>query len=225
MFSTKYQAVKLISAFLLFATFTTGCGGRANPVSKEPQANPGVPGGVTGGGTTTPPPSTGGGSILGDGAPPITYTFSLAGPTDSKTLPTFQTDSLLKVRVKPGPAGTINVPNSAFSANYFCINYVVSALGYDVRSKTVQINGGWDCPQAETSDTIDFSSRLTPGHGPITLKVSAARYDFKYVACTQFPYLFNAQMFGCGLYYPTVPIYTTHVVTGDLEVFVNGTAH
>lgn len=171
---------------------------------------------------------------ISDGfVPSVTYSFTLQGPTDVMEVPgEVGTDNMLKIRIKPAPAG--NSVGSGFSANYTCISYVISVLGQDVRTKTLSLGNGGHCKGGPTSQVIDFSGRLTPGHGPVQIKVSAARSDFKYNACLAYPFEFTAikwitpywwvpDFTVCNkLYYPTTPLYANDTAAGDLEIQVNG---
>jgi hypothetical protein len=54
--------------------------------------------------------------------------------------------------------------------------------------------------------------------------VSDARYDFYCVACYAYPWLYNAQWYGCNNYCPVRPLYKNHSASGTLSIQVNGTS-
>jgi hypothetical protein len=136
------------------------------------------------------------------------------------------TDNLLKVKVTAGSAANV-IPGSNFSATYGCVTYKVSALGQTIVTNTLSPNGGNSiCPNASESQTIDFSSRLSSGHGAVTITVQPSGYDFYCQGCLTYPWLYNAYPYGyysCAMYCPLKTVYKNHGVTGTLSIQVNGT--
>jgi hypothetical protein len=186
---------------------------------------PGVPYPIPSGYPTPNPTIT---SVPTD--PPITYTFSITGSggvTPTFTTPSVDTDSVLKIRVRSGIAGPISVPGSNFTANYGCITYNVTVLGRTVQVGPLAVNGGSvACQGASDNQVINFSDRLSPGHNVVTVQVSNPKYDFYYIGCISYPWLYNAYPYGnysCNLYYPLYNVYKNHTVTGSLDIQVNGT--
>jgi len=170
----------------------------------------------------TPTPTT----TSTGGLPPLTYTFSLTGPggsQDTYTTPSITTDSILKVRVTAGPAGQLSaagVAYSNFSSTYNCISYTVGAIGQT--ADTGALNVGYQysalCPNAQSSAVLDFSGRLTPGHGAVKVQVSSARYDF-YCNLLMQGWVYGTYQMFCPLH----TVYKNHTITGSLSIQVNGT--
>lgn len=161
--------------------------------------------------------------------PPVQESFTVTGsggtnPTYSVTV---DTDNLLQVQITAGAATNV-IPGSNFSANYGCVTYNVTALGQTVTTNTLGVNGGNSiCPNAPSSQTIDFSSRLTPGHGAVAITVSASGYDFYCQGCLMDPALYDAYPYGpysCSMYCPLHTVFKNHGVTGTISVQVNGTS-
>lgn len=222
----KKKGASILTALALLA-IVSSCGGRSSrDTTDADQGASGSNGASSGGSGGTSTTSTDSGTDNFN--PAYTYSFSLTGPggaNSSTTLPAVDTDRMLKVRVKPGAAGVLSLPGnqySGFSAPYYCISYLITVLNQSVRTKTLALNGGSiACPNAPESDTIDFSSRLTSSHGAITIKVSAALYDFKYMLCLWNPLLMTGGgAVSCDTY-KAAAVYNTHVVTGDMEIQTN----
>lgn len=166
--------------------------------------------------------------------PPITESFTVSGA--SGTTPyyttTVNTDNLLKIKITAGDAQQITDPSYGFSATYSCVSYKVTVLGSTQQTKLLAVSSQADvlaaanCPGAANHQVLDFSSRLSPGHGPITITVEAASYDFYCRGCQTYPWFYNAYPYGaysCSLYCPSRPVYKTHTVTGNVTIQVNGT--
>jgi hypothetical protein len=175
--------------------------------------------------TPSPTSTSGGGSS--SNLPPLAYDFTISGAGGSKptyTSPAIQTDSILKVRVTAGPAGQLsasNVAYSNFSSTYGCISYTVEAIGQQVQTKALNVGYSYGnvCGAAAADHVIDFSGRLTPGHGAVNLKVTAARYSF-YCELLAAGWVYGSYSMFCPLH----TVYKNHTVTGRLEVQVNGTS-
>jgi hypothetical protein len=228
----------IIPAFTLAATLAVvaaGCGGQAYRAgedgndSRAPSSQggglfPGSPGSGTGGtgGTGDPiPPGT------PDFTPTLTdssYITGASGTRPSYTTGTINTDSIIKVRITAGPAGQVSIPSgtySNYSASYYCVKYNVTVLGQTVTTNALSVNGGGAlCPQAADNQVIDFSSRLIPGHGPVTVRVSSARYDY-YCQLLMMGYIspYYWQTYCSTSLYP---LYQTHTATFTLDIQTNG---
>jgi|GEM_PF-1712989 len=186
--------------------------------------------------TTTDGSGTTGSSTTSESVlPAITESFTVSGSsgTSPSYTTTVNTDNLLKIKVTAGGAGQITDPNYGFSGTYGCVSYKVTVLGSTQTTKLLAVGSQSDmlsainCPGASTSQVLDFSGRLTSGHGSITVKVEAAAYDFYCRGCETYPWLYNAYPYGaysCSLYCPSRPVYQTHTVTGNLDIQVNGTS-
>lgn len=182
--------------------------------------------------TYTPPPSASPTPSPSPSPAPAfmpAYTFSFSMTGSNGAAPTYtasgiNTDNVLKIRVNSGPASNLTVPNlySNFTANYSCISYTISVLGRTVVTQTLSVPNGdphfSQCPGAPQNQVIDFSDRLSPGHGPVSVQVTAARYDF------------YCQLWFRGwvpgdyyMYCPMRTVYQNHTVTGSLDIQVNGT--
>jgi hypothetical protein len=182
--------------------------------------------------------------------PSISHSFTVTGT--GGTAPTYTTptivgaDSLLKVRVVPGPAERLRLPGSQFDgfhASYACITYRVSLiLGSSVSQTRVtrrlatgshasypfSPSGGTynPCQGAVQNDTIDFSSRLFPGHPAARVRVDQVKTDFQ---CAYYWTLFLSRptfyylnmSFGSVCPSPT-DLHKLHSATGTLEIQVNG---
>lgn len=157
--------------------------------------------------------------------PPITSNFTVSGA--SGTSPSYKisvdTDDLLRVKVTAGPAGKVTGDKYGFYAVYDCVQYTVTVAGQSVTTQTLSVNPSNVCPGAPSSQTIDFSSRLTSGHGSIEIKVTATGYDFYCKDCwakTPAAYAYGS----CSYYCPLRGLYSTHTATGQLSIQVNGTS-
>lgn len=166
--------------------------------------------------------------------PAITESFTVSGAsgTTPSYTTTVDTDNVLRVKVTAEAAGQVTDPTYGFSGTYSCVSYKVTVLGSTQTTKLLAVGSntdllaGYNCPGAAGSQILDFSSRLTPGHGTITIKVEASTYDFYCRGCESSPWLYNAYPYGpysCSLYCPSRPVYKTHSVTGTLSIQVNGT--
>jgi hypothetical protein len=128
-------------------------------------------------------------------------------------------------------AATNVIPGSNMSATYGCVSYnvTVSMTGgsQTLSTGTLAVGGGNSiCPNAPTSTILDFSNRLTTGHGNITVSIAATGYDFYCQSCLSYPWMFNAYPYGyysCNMYCPLHTVYMNHGVTGTMDVQVNGT--
>ncbi len=180
--------------------------------------------------TPTPTPSA-----TATPTPPFdsAYTFSFSVTGANGTAPTYttgaiNTDNILVVRINAGPAGQLSVPGfySNFTANYNCVSYNVTVGGRTVTTQTLAPQGSNSsytasnqCPGAPSSQVINFSDRLSPGHGNMFVQVSNARYDFY---CELY---FQGMLSGqYNMYCPLRTVYQTHTVTGSLDIQVNGTS-
>lgn len=166
----------------------------------------------------------------GNTLPPITSSFTVTGAqgqTPSHEF-TVTTDNLLKVKVIAGPASQATIPGSNFSASYNCVRFRVTVLGQSTDTGLLSVgNGGYACQGSPSEKTLDFSSRLTAGHGAVTIKIEATGYDFYWQGCSSYPWLYGAYPYGpysCNNYYPTYTVFKNHTVTGTLSVQVNGTS-
>lgn len=141
------------------------------------------------------------------------------------------TDDVLKIKVIPGPAGTLNLPGKPYSASYQCASYQITVLGRTVTTQVLSLNGycldtaGYYNPyyvQAPKEQVITFSESLTPGHGPIDIKISNPRYSFKCEACLA-TFWANPTWWagGCANYCKVAPVYDTHTMSATIEIETN----
>ena len=208
-----------------------GCGGSA--------ADNGTAGtGTTASDIPTPTPSASPSSTPFD--PAETFPFSITGPggtTPSANVGPVNTDNMLQVQVTPGSAGPLSLPGqySGFSANYNCVQFNVTVLGQTLSTGLISLNG--QCLNAQgqyvtapTSVVLDFSARVSGPHGPVTVTINNAQYDFY---CTLFweyyqyyGYTPQNPFYGStpSLYCPTKTAYSNHTLTGNIAVQVNGTS-
>ncbi|MEK6577837.1 MAG: hypothetical protein AABZ55_01305 [Bdellovibrionota bacterium] len=226
---SKKWTLALTLTLITMGVFTS-CG-RASREDVLPIPAPIYPGPVPTYPVPTPTPSPTDGFL-----PAITFSFSMTGTngtTPTFATPSMNTDSILKVKVTAGPA-QLNTGGSGFQGTYSCLAVNVTAIGQTVSTVNLATAGAGStattsqCPGAPHSQIIDFSNRLTPGHGPVSISVSAARYDYY---CNEFwiyymyygpygsPYGSNP-----GLYCPMHVVYQNHVISGNLDIQVNGTS-
>jgi hypothetical protein len=165
--------------------------------------------------------------------PTETYAFTLTGNGGTNTtfsVDNINTDTILKVKIIAGSAGQLSLSSgsySNFTASYKCVRYTITALGRSVQSKVLAVDGGDSvfCPGAPTEETINFSNRLTTGHGDITIAVSAPSYDF-YCQMARTSCGTNSSCLyysGCNLSAPMRTVYKNHTVTGSIAVQTNST--
>jgi hypothetical protein len=201
----------------------SACGSHSSDVSALPGATtpttipPFVP---TSGTPGTPP-----GTVDHSWDNAIQMSFSLNGTNSGNETYTSQpitTDNLLKVRLTALPAGTNIGSATNFTANYGCVGFTVTALGMAVDSQPLSSGGSMTgmCNNG-SSQVIDFSGRLSPGHGTITLTVSKARYDWYCMLYMYYPWLMGGN---ATMYCPLHPVYQYHTVEGELQVQTNGTS-
>jgi hypothetical protein len=172
----------------------------------------------------------------GYGAYPLTFrTVGTDAGTPSAAL---RTDSMLKVKVTVDPASQNVIPLSSgkytnFTANYSCATVAVTLQveqnGTYVDLATVvtnrlRANGTTgECAGSQASQTIDFSSYMTPGHGKVKIKAQAMTSNFNCLTYLQYPYNYPYTYGQVCSANPMQSIYQYHVVNGKLEVQVNGT--
>ncbi len=211
-----------------------GCGGQAyRAVDNVGQPNNGNTGNLTdfgggSGGSDDSDDSNDGSDQDSPTAPAYTYDFAVTGSggtTPSWQSPLVETDNLLKVRVSAGNASRISLPSgySNFTATYGCVQYTIRALGQTVTTgllSTGSASSSVYCPNAPTSQVIDFSSRLGSGHNSVNIEVTEVRYDFY---CQMLMQGLISSMY-YNTYCPSYPVYRTHTVTGQLDIQVNGTS-
>ncbi|OFZ80689.1 MAG: hypothetical protein A2583_10500 [Bdellovibrionales bacterium RIFOXYD1_FULL_53_11] len=208
----KYIVIALAA---IASASLAGCGDQAyqeTPVDTATAASPVTPSSST---TTTETTTETETTTL----PALTFSYEVTGASGVDPVDSFGnilTDNILKVKVVAGTAGQIRLSDGTYSnwsAAYQCVQYKISALGQTVTTQVLAVDGGnsYICPGAPSEQTIDFSSRLTSGHGAVTVTVQAYRYD----SCLNYGYNFG----GCAMH----TVYYTHTVTGTLDIQTNGT--
>lgn len=167
--------------------------------------------------------------------PPLSFDFELTGNTGSN--PTYitpagavDTDSILNVRVTIGSAGSLSAPGwESFNMLYGCGTFRVTVNGLSKTTKTLKVPGATvsQCPDnAESSEVLPFSSRLSPGIEP-RIQVDYATNDFY---CNLYwQYLREGRMLGGGYSFNCggnglKNLYWSHTMRGQLSVQVNGTS-
>lgn len=228
---SKLKPLHLILISLTLSTMLMACGGQPyqNPQAPAPTpTNSGGNGGSSGGGT--------GGGSPSNFTPAITFSFNVTGSGGahpSFTTQPVNTDTILKIKITAGQASNLNIPiYSNFTANYDCVSYTVTALGKSVTTQPLSASGENSalCPNAPPSEIIDFSDRLGPGHGPVTITIDRVRYDFycKLWTRCQPELSWNPTCYYSfypatqSMYCPMRTVYRNHTVTGDLAIQVNG---
>lgn len=221
----------LILTSLGLILFASACGGQpyAEPAALTPP--PSSSGGSSGGG------SGGSGGISTNFTPAITFSFSVTGSggtSPAYVTPIINTDNILKVKISTGMSDRLSIPTySNFTANYNCVTYTVTALGKSVTTEPLSPNemGSPLCPNASDSQVIDFSDRLGPGHGPVTITVDRTRYDFYcqlWTQCQADPFsptcYYSFYPATHSMYCPLRTVYRNHTVTGNLAIQVNGSS-
>ncbi len=208
----RSQNWKIALALLAFAGLA-GCGKTIqDPVaSQTPPAGGGNTGGTGGG--------SGGGTLPPTGsAPPYTFSFdvlSYDGVWDSPVIT--GADSILVVSIQP--SSRIRIDNSGYDLSYGCGQFEVEVAGETRTTPLIRPQGSTSsmCPGQGSSARTDFSNRLGGG-GSLRIRVKHARTDF---LCQNY-YSWvpgNPETFAC----PVHAAYTTHHITGNLCVQVNGT--
>jgi hypothetical protein len=236
--------ISISTAFML-----TSCGGEPESESDDDVivTTPG-PSGPTGyGGSGPTGPSGGSGPTGGSGpsggtgpgddgsAPPIEYSFELNGTTAQAVFTTdaIDSDSIFRVRITAGAAGPLVYPGySNWSLPYGCVKYTVTVNGRSVVTNMLKVEGedNYLCPDAKSSQVIDFSDRLG-GPSGVTVRVSNPMNDWK---CQLWDSMKASSQQGWGpdpywvlgprsLNCVLKPKYSTHTETGSLRIQVNGT--
>lgn len=228
------------AATLATVLMITACGGEPYREGSPTGGTTGTDTSGTGGtGTTTTTDNTGSTGSTGGTNPPITRAFTVTGAGGSapEYTTTVNTDNILKIRVNSATAGQLSSPYgssySNFSASYSCIVYQVEALGETITTDPLSVNGGSAaCAGAPSEQVIDFSNRLSAGHGPITIKVRAVNYDFYYLDCLSSYsgmnyYMGYWQRYPYGCENPSVKwktLFKSHTANGSLDIQINGTS-
>lgn len=164
--------------------------------------------------------STGGGSNL---LPPYKFTASLQGQA-KYTSPNINADKVLNVRIVAGTSGgySTGVSGSTGSAPYNCVRYNVTVFNKTITTNLLSPTGGsTNCPNAPSSQEIQFSGELYPGHGPVNVIVSEVNTDVRYMFCMNCLggcYVWGYWPSACQQFYPVSPQYTTHLSNFRLEV-------
>lgn len=235
-YQMKKGAVALAVISLSLSTLTAACGGASvasKDASKKTSTGSEASSSNAGTGNGTWNPETGNnGTPSDDFAPAITHSFSMAG-TGSFATPDIYTDNTLKIKVTAQQAGPISVTGySNFSATYKCASFLVTLQiksgttwidNQSIRTKALSVDGQnnqYACPDAAAEQLVDFSGRLTTGHGMVRIKVSAPRYDFYCQLLVNGyinPYYFNTYC-STSLY----PMYQNHTAKGAMDIQING---
>ena len=236
---TKHLSLGQISLALFLtlvaASFLTSCGGSAREELPDNVSQP----------------SNGGGTGNGDGdgvepgepfTPAYTYSFVLRGDDDSGTpnddtyylSPEVETDSLFRVRIHAAPAQSIPGADTVVMS-YGCVQFNVTVQGEQRTTELLRVPGEDNslCPNAPTSQVLDFSNR-TGGASGMDVEISNPRYDFYchlwWQAYYSAPWGYNPSewaMYNAGPYgsvCPTRYLHETHTAAGTLEIETNGAA-
>ncbi len=215
-------ATVAVTALMTTLLFAQGCG--KSSADSTTTASTGAT--FVGSGTSiTPTPSS---TTTSSTNPAYTYSFTetgIGGTSATYTTPAILTDTVLQVTVTAASAGALSLATgySNFTANYGCISYNVTVLGQTMTTNILSPNPGYDenCPEAASSQMLDFSSRLTPGHGAVTVEISNPAYDF-YCQMWEsgYPGIYNPYTYND--YCPLRAVYKTHTVAGSLSIAVDG---
>ncbi|MBC7385351.1 MAG: hypothetical protein H7301_04195 [Cryobacterium sp.] len=159
------------------------------------------------------------------------------GAASVTTSPALFTDSKLVVVVTASPATRNEYTNGTyanFTANYNCVTVAVTVSVEQngvfsdlptVYTNRLTANGTAGCAGSQASQTIDFSSYMSSGHGNIKVKVQALTSDFDCDRALSYPYYPNpySQILATCRTNPMRSIYQYHVVNGNIQVQTNGT--
>lgn len=246
----------------------SSCGGKAYRDASTSAAGTTI---TTTGGTTPTTGTTTTGTTTD--TTPITasaaFSFSLTGNGGTSPISRngpIKTDNMLKVQVTAEDMGQLAVPgvSSNLTAGYSCVTYtvtlytmlnnVLSRLSDNVQTTKLSPSGGGKfCASAPKSQVLDFSPRITAGHGDLYVQISNPEYDFYcqqwdscqtiinygpvygpmvagmwYQSCVNF-YPYSSQSLYCGGTDSTGKtrglraVYKNHTIKGDLDVQTNGT--
>ncbi len=230
-----------LSALGLLA-FLNSCGGSSNTVTPQlPGTNLGpyptvtvtpYPNPTYTGAYPNPYPTPTVTSSPTSGTSTLTYPFTLGGTgstTQTYTSPSITTDTRLRVKVIGGPATNIQIETpgryngaySNYSASYSCITYKVTVAGQSTTTSMIRVgeNGTGLCANNPGEQVLDFSNRLQPGHGPVSITVSEPKYDY-YCKLWLSGWIYGSYSNYCPLF----TVYKNHRVTGSLEVEINGSS-
>ncbi len=224
------KSKKLTIMALMFSVslgaLITGCGQTSS--HEEDKTGSAGGGSSSGGGTYYPGsnagnttgntgPGTGSGSPINP-VPSYSYDYVLTGNTGVATVRGILTDSVLRVQFNPGVpqfgyrADGVTLSGYTIGLNCYRVNVTVLGKTLTAFVSTTGSAGVGYCAGAATSHTLDFSDRLTPGHGPVEVRVSNAQYD----NCRGYG---NPYQGGCILQ----PVYNTyHRIEVLFDVFTNG---
>lgn len=239
----------LLAALAGAATLVAGCGSKAYreaSTANAPGAVGGVPGSTPGStvnypsGSVTPTPT----ATPCQGTPAATFAFSLAGSGTQGSVPSTvtinvgRTDSLLQIKVKPGPSDRLSLPGGQYSNAAFALSY--AAYDVEVNGRRVSTNAllldnaypwspgsnpqtGQPAANPAREQIIDFSDRVQnmPPNSDITVTISHPRYDVycKYLIAG----LINPQYYQTYCSGSLYNVYMNHVIGGSIEARTNGT--
>jgi hypothetical protein len=208
-----------IPAALLLAWGVSACGGVAIPNS--PVDNDGIDsdGGYLSG-DTDEDGSDGGSSEdeddqAADSTQAYTWTVKMDGHDDVEVLNEIYTDDLLEIEVTGLSASAVS--GSGYSAVYSCVRVQVEVEG---ETQTAFVtNTGADgtgvCAGAVARQTLDFSHRMSSGHGEVEITITDAEYD----NCRLYGFL---SLSGCPMSSVYSSSYGKHTVGLNFTVNVNG---
>ena len=240
MFIQNKKGVIAFALSLSVLSLLTGCGSASSATTASQAIGSGAATGTSGtiaGGTIVTPTPTPSPTATTTSLPAVTDNFSMVAYAGTHISAPLMTDNLFQVQVTAGAAGPIAAGGtySNFVANYNCISFRLTLQfqnasgtwvnGQSVTTSPLSVNGASDpyaCPNAVATQTIDFSSQLTAGHGQVRVVVDHASNDWYCVLMAE-GYISSA-------YYNTYcstslyPVYQTHTVTGTLGLQVDGTS-
>lgn len=231
----KVQKVPSFLVLFLATTLLSACGSSGvtgDPSTEFPQDN--------GGYSDDLPP-------VGNGTNAAPFSAKMIGrpinqqqngvPSTAAITAAMQTDTLLLVKVN-AMAATRNEGGPVyanFTANYKCATYRVT-LQMDsgngvysdfasVDTDRISVSSTAGCSGSVTSQTIDFSGYMVPGHGNFKIKVEALTSDFDCDRALSYPYYPNpySQILATCRTNPMRSIYQYHVVNAKIQAQVNGT--
>jgi hypothetical protein len=206
--------VLLTLAASLAVSAGTGCG-------QTPLADPSDP--------SLPAPGTGSGIVPDPGfeipagmVPSDEFYFKVFGQSlatqENGAQIVVSTDTQLLLALEAGQGLPLGGFTIGFNCEWFRIRVGgVARLAFVKKASYPFLNWpNYDpCAAAKTTWADDFSTALTPGHGPITIKIDQAQYD----NCAGYdrPGFVGVNNGGCVLH----SVYPSHGITGYLKAYTN----
>jgi hypothetical protein len=232
-----WKRKSFLPVVIVLAVLSTACGGQPNQQTtpnysaSNPSSGTGTTGTSTSSGTIKPPSTASNGQTdtTEQGTPILTTDFQVLGtkglsqtnPGGSHqfTITDIATDNLLRISLTAASPGSIT--DTGYQIPFNCIKFSVK-VGNSYQTALVSTTGsdisGGTCNGAKAEPILKFDSEARPGHGNLTAVLIPISFD----NCIQQydPYYGMGRYWAAGCTLNSIP--TTHMISGTVTVYVNG---